>query len=577
MSDESNDSNDHSGSTSEYFPDYTKDKYKSRDSFLLENITGDNDYPIEESANRPYSGVGAESAFTTYLQDKRYSDILSSYSEGDMEASMGKLGDLRSKPSIIHNSNNDSGSGPRSIYFSASSDNNSKSHNVSSDSSIDITTRAKKTSWGRSSTGTVSTSMLLNFEKSDSTADRSSSQNNSSGTPASPNSYKRTSSFYPPVTEENSTYNSKRMVKYIYDKSRNSVNSRSNASVNTGTLFVGNRDNHNPDIEDAVKQLQSEMGVENPTPNPFVNNPFSPTEYKIKKRVSITGTDSANSSIRSQRLRHGKSLIGDRLISDGCIESVNVQPSATIPALRSFSVSNAYNATPPIKFSNSQTELLSDSNDINTKQLQSRLQRTKKENTTQETNTNVLPVNESFTNRQSKINVNSTTNKDIPHKPETAFVGYNVEQFSDNQIDTLVSNMNNFRNMRFDRHDKYKGEEFGIPDQRISSSSISSFDSENAGFRDIYSIGRLFLLLLICIVLPPLFFMIYVGKRAGVSDYRLMRLIMNSKHRIGLLKGYVWDIDVAWIRTTSLVLGIIEICIVFAMIGVGFGVGTRNE
>lgn len=118
----------------------------------------------------------------------------------------------------------------------------------------------------------------------------------------------------------------------------------------------------------------------------------------------------------------------------------------------------------------------------------------------------------------------------------------------------------------------------GMPVQHIDSSSIKSFDSQEHKFCDIYSITRIATLIACCLVIPPLFFMVASGdKGGGVSNYRLMRMVMNSKHRAGLMKGFVWDVDVGWLRYLCLVLGIIETLGIMACIGCGIGIGTRRE
>lgn len=114
-----------------------------------------------------------------------------------------------------------------------------------------------------------------------------------------------------------------------------------------------------------------------------------------------------------------------------------------------------------------------------------------------------------------------------------------------------------------------------MPIQHIDSSSVRSFDSKKHGFLDIYSISRIIGVLIFCMVIPPFFFMIASGE--GVSNYRLMRLIMNSNHRIKLMKGFLWDIDVSWFRYTCLVLGVIETLGIMACIGCGVGVGITRE
>ncbi|CAI4062203.1 Bud9p SKDI_07G2960 [Saccharomyces kudriavzevii IFO 1802] len=130
-----------------------------------------------------------------------------------------------------------------------------------------------------------------------------------------------------------------------------------------------------------------------------------------------------------------------------------------------------------------------------------------------------------------------------------------------------------------------KGDEEGIstfymhtmPIQRIDSSSVYSFDSQTHGFSEIYSISRIITTLCICLLVPPLFFFFSVNGDSGISNYRLMRIIMNYEHKIGLLKGFEWDIDVRWFRTLCLVLGCIELLFIFTGIGVGFGVGMTRK
>lgn len=112
--------------------------------------------------------------------------------------------------------------------------------------------------------------------------------------------------------------------------------------------------------------------------------------------------------------------------------------------------------------------------------------------------------------------------------------------------------------------------------QHIDLPSIHSFDSQSYKFWEIYSIQRMVSLLIVCFIVPPLFFMIYMGPTCGIDDYRLMKLILNKEHRIGLFRGFLWDIDLNWLRTLSLLLGCIELIIVVACIGMGFGVGLTR-
>ncbi|CAI4063289.1 hypothetical protein SUVZ_07G2810 [Saccharomyces uvarum] len=116
-----------------------------------------------------------------------------------------------------------------------------------------------------------------------------------------------------------------------------------------------------------------------------------------------------------------------------------------------------------------------------------------------------------------------------------------------------------------------------IPIQRIDTSSIQSYDSETHGFSEVYSISRIIITLCTCVLIPPLFFFFSMDGNSGISNYRLMRMIMNHEHRIGLLKGFEWDIDLKWFRKLCFILGCIELLAIFAGIGIGFGVGINKE
>lgn len=116
------------------------------------------------------------------------------------------------------------------------------------------------------------------------------------------------------------------------------------------------------------------------------------------------------------------------------------------------------------------------------------------------------------------------------------------------------------------------------PVQRVDSSSMhSSNASVESRFLATYSIGRIILVLLGCMVVPPLFFMIAVGRKGGFSDYKVMRMITKSDYRSTLLQGFLWDIDVSWFRRSCLYFGIVETLGAFVGIGVGFGVGLGCE
>ena len=83
-------------------------------------------------------------------------------------------------------------------------------------------------------------------------------------------------------------------------------------------------------------------------------------------------------------------------------------------------------------------------------------------------------------------------------------------------------------------------------------------------------------MLLLCVVCPPLFFMVGMGPKGGVDDYHLLKLVLNKEHRASLLEGFIWDVDVVWIRTGCLIMGVAELLVASACIGIGFGIGLRR-
>ncbi|SCW00035.1 LAFE_0B08020g1_1 [Lachancea fermentati] len=113
--------------------------------------------------------------------------------------------------------------------------------------------------------------------------------------------------------------------------------------------------------------------------------------------------------------------------------------------------------------------------------------------------------------------------------------------------------------------------------QHVDSASVSSHDSNIGKFMDVFSISRIVMVLMICIVAPPLYFMLGAGPKGGITDKRLMNLIMTKEFRVGLFAGFVWDVDVSWFRHLCLILGCFEILAICACIGVGFGVGISRE
>lgn len=173
-------------------------------------------------------------------------------------------------------------------------------------------------------------------------------------------------------------------------------------------------------------------------------------------------------------------------------------------------------------------------------------------------------------------NVNATTverhdlniNHVVPSPPLSA----GVPKFQYNTTSEVSDNLY----MEGRQHDVTTNIRSPVYIQHIDSPSIHSFDSQSYKFWDIYSLTRVITLILICLVVPPLFFMIYVGSTCGIDDYKLMKIILNKDHRIGLFRGFIWDIDLNWLRQLSLILGSIELFLIFASVAIGFGVGLTR-
>lgn len=418
----------------------------------------------------------------------------------------------------------------------------------------------------RSSTGTVSTTMLLNFNNSGSSGTHSSSSNNDTSLVSAKSQQssagRRTSSYYIQTggDEENSGKSLVSLgIKYpkLNACSPRQFRPDSRASTNSSFRF---EDSIEPDIEEAVQMLRREMGV--PTPDTDVppemdGSRFHLNDYKIIKRVATRSSSENNldtlqndekntNRASNSRISQNPSLLNNKLIqTDSQNELRYGKGTKTIPVLRNFPHSNKWNATPPVIFSNFEDESNQD--------------------TTEENNNNDAQ--------------NVVKNLAI-QEPEKAKIGYVPDSFTDSQADLTIYAIHQYRKQL--HLESYTAMEKPLRNQdmriqHLDSDSVKSFDSQVNRFHDVYSISRILLLLLCCIILPPLFFMIGIGNKGGISNYKLMRMVMNSHHRIGLLKGFIWDIDITWLRKLCLALGIIELLIIAALIGVGFGVGLHNH
>ncbi|CAI4046915.1 hypothetical protein SKDZ_12G3810 [Saccharomyces kudriavzevii ZP591] len=186
--------------------------------------------------------------------------------------------------------------------------------------------------------------------------------------------------------------------------------------------------------------------------------------------------------------------------------------------------------------------------------------------------------------------VNSNKNKALPKHGQPIILAPIKSQSSDLPTEEKTKIERPARSTRRDHQEKTDiGIEDGdnidnidlearMPIQHIDTASIHSFDSGKNGFRDVYSIESIVIVILCCAMVPPLFFVIGCSSRSKlISDYRLMRLLMNKEHRAALLEGFIWDVDLRWFRILCLILGAAEIMIVIAGVAIGFGVGITRE
>lgn len=119
--------------------------------------------------------------------------------------------------------------------------------------------------------------------------------------------------------------------------------------------------------------------------------------------------------------------------------------------------------------------------------------------------------------------------------------------------------------------------EKGGPIQHVTYDSASSLYSESYLFSEVFSIWRITCVILVCMLIPLLFYLIYYADRGGLSTFRILKLILRKEHRMDLLRIYQWDIDIKWFRTLCFWIGTFEFVAIFACIGVGFGIGLTRD
>lgn len=394
--------------------------------------------------------------------------------------------------------------------------------------------------WAPGSVGTVSTSMLLNLNEETNDSICPPGQSNGSIHSRQVDETGVSSNFLPLKSFKLHPPDSASLTGG--DHPTNTENEKTSSSYSSSSYPYD--DQVEPNIEEAVKLLKREVGITSPQVNyvqPNFGREFKPHEYKLPRKISQTSlaieTDFSENLAQRKvpKAPHSPSLLNNILVP-----TVSDSNNVGIPALRAVSG--------------------------NHKPLQSTM------------------VKRNSAGLAGKFPGNFSTEKvlNVPQRARLA----RITKLTNSQVDMAVETLREYRNPQpyNDVPDLEVTAGRGLstfsdtmPIQHIDSSSVRSYDSQKNTFLDIYSIPRMTCVLLCCLVIPPFFFMIAVGAKGGISNYRLMRMIMNLNHRVGLLKGFVWEIDVQWFRTLCLLLGSLETLCVLACIGVGFGVGLRNE
>lgn len=113
--------------------------------------------------------------------------------------------------------------------------------------------------------------------------------------------------------------------------------------------------------------------------------------------------------------------------------------------------------------------------------------------------------------------------------------------------------------------------------QYIDNGSMQSFDSQEYKFMEVFNCWKILSWFILGLIVPPFFFIVGYGADNGLlNDFNLLKMILNKEHRINLLEGFVWNIDLHNFRRLCIYIGIIEIVIIFACMTVGFAVGLTR-
>ncbi|KOG98025.1 Bud8p [Saccharomyces eubayanus] len=567
-----------------------------RTSLFLENLHDANDdFNAEQMAMATvsYENTSRGEGFTVYINNERYSRIMS--------ASTSSSSSIKSSPIAQFRTIQDHNVPTNTVdpvWLRRVNEESSPTRNATP--SQTVTVRPERalnspSSQRLSCALTISTSVLMGEDIEESPLERESNRAVSSiysslvirgndepksGTPRRP-----TPTFQPNETMENS------FLSYQYDETLE-------PSVAEAVKLTKNR---NPDVN-YISSRSGEGQNENQSQYELTDeSKFIPHKFKIpEKTASIVSSASdefnspgaPNTATRAMKIPQSPSLIGNLLIplhnsdsSNGSSPSDCRGPSRenifrskstyntsssleeegppigvpSIPVLRSVSGPSRWGKTPLRVDSGRSTksEPFSPYGGPKTPSPLSKVNNKRKGASEHEHFIVLAPIK------------SQSTQQLVDEKPIIEIPGRSVRREIQEKTDTTKRDGGGVEDMDLEAR---------MPIQHIDTASIHSFDSGQSGFKDVYSVGSIVMVIICCIVVPPLFFIIGCGPRSKmVSDYRLMRLIMNKEHRVALLQGFIWDVDLRWFRTLCLILGAAETMMVMAGIAIGFGVGITQE
>ncbi|EDO15973.1 hypothetical protein Kpol_499p1 [Vanderwaltozyma polyspora DSM 70294] len=354
------------------------------------------------------------------------------------------------------------------------------------------------------SQGTVSTSMLLDFN-GDNTGlvrtnqslsnNRSMSSVNSSSmvTARSTPPQRRTSSYYPPVDQSISYINNQTLPKLPTNFMDNSnFNSSGNLLEIKGVSgsSIEEIDEYEmglePELEDAVDALRKEMGLPKPeeaVPKTYYSNTSNAANFnRVGPNLGFY-SDNYGLLNAEQNQTHVDDIqtqqyFGQPKVNtfEGTLKHTRPPPISNVP-LKNNMLDGGWNATPEVDISK-------------------------------------LPENVNESRRQKEY-----SHKEIEHEKLMEL----HEQFSDSQVEMMIKTIDEYKKASSGTNKGYFDKDKNphsntIPIQRLDSNSVYSFDSQGNGFRDIYSLERIALLFLCCTIVPILYFIIGFGPRGGLSE-----------------------------------------------------------